>query len=116
MPRRAGRRCTFPGCPAPGAPTRCPRHQTQHNRGLHRTTPTKVAREQPGVRDHRRAAVDAHVEQHGWVCLGDTQHAAHETRDLVADDPMPVALGGDPMQQLVVMCRSANSSKGARHG
>lgn len=115
MPRRAGHRCTFPGCTNPGAPTRCvEKHQTQRNRQLHRTTPTKVARQDPAVRAHRKAAVDAHVEEHGWVCLGDDQHERHETHDLVADDPLPIALGGDPLQQLVVMCRSANSSKGAR--
>jgi hypothetical protein len=114
MPQRATRRCTFPGCRESGRPTRCQHHQRQHNRGLHRTTPTKVARQDPAVRAHRGAAVDAHVAKHGWVCLGDDQHARHETRDLVADDPLPIALGGDPMQQLVVMCRSANSSKGAR--
>lgn len=115
MPQRAGRRCTFPGCRNEGAPTRCvEKHQTMRNRELRRTTPTKVARENPEVRAHRKAAVDAHVDKHGWVCLGDDQHEAHETHDLVADDPLPIALGGDPMQQLVVMCRSANSSKGAR--
>lgn len=114
MPQRATRRCTFPGCRDPGAPTRCGKHQTQRNRELRRTTPTKVAREDPTVRAHRTTAVEAHVAKHGWVCLGDDQHQRHETRDLVADDPLPIALGGDPKQQLVVMCRSANSSKGAR--
>jgi hypothetical protein len=54
------------------------------------------------------------VQRHGWVCLGDDNHPRHDTRDLTADDPLPIALGGDPMQELVVMCRSANSSKGAR--
>lgn len=114
VPQRAGRRCTFPGCREPAPPTRCPRHQRQYNAGLHRTTPTKVARQDPAVRAHREAAVDAHVAEHGWVCLGDDNHDRHETEDLVADDPLPIALGGDPLQQLVVMCRSANSSKGAR--
>lgn len=112
---RAGKRCSFPGCTNKGAPTRCAeKHQTQYNRGLHATTPTKVARRQPGVQAHRAAAVAAHVKQHGWLCLGDEHHGKHECRDLTADDPLPIALGGDPMQQLVVMCRSANSAKGAR--
>lgn len=116
MPQRAGRRCTFPGCRDPGEPTRCPKHQRQHNAGLHRTTPTKAARrEDPTVRDHRAAAVKAHVAKHGWRCLGDDHHEPHNTEDLVADDPLPIALGGDPHQQLKVMCRSANSRKGARH-
>lgn len=114
MPRRAGKRCTFPGCTDRGAPTRCGRHEQQHNRGLHATTPTKVARQQSGVQAHRTAAVAAHVRRHGWLCLGDKHHDRHECRDLVADDPIPIALGGDPMQPLKVMCRSANSRKGAR--
>lgn len=114
MPTRAGRRCTFPGCPEPAPPTRCKRHQRQYNAGLHRTTPTKVARTDPAVVAHRAAAVKAHVDEHGWRCLGNDQHDAHDTHDLVADDPLPIALGGDPMQDLVVMCRSANSRKGAR--
>jgi hypothetical protein len=114
MPTRAGKRCTFPGCTNPSAPTRCGKHQTQWNRGLHATTPTKAARQDPVVRAHRSAAVAAHVQRHGWHCTGDDKHGAHDTRDLVADDPLPIALGGDPMQELVVMCRSSNSSKGAR--
>ena len=112
--RRATKRCTFPGCTEVGAPTRCQRHERQDNAGRHRTTPTKVARQQPGVRTHRKTAVEAHVEQHGWRCLGDSHHAAHDTRDLVADDPVPIARGGDPMQPLKVMCRSANSRLGMK--
>lgn len=116
MPTRAGKRCARPGCTNQANPGtgRCTQHDTQDNRARHRTTPTKVARAQPGVAEHRRAAVREHVALHGWRCLGDTDHPAHDTGDLVADDPIPIALGGDPMQQLVVMCRSANSSKGAR--
>ena len=114
MPTRASKRCTFPGCAQAGDPTRCQRHQHQHNAALHRTTPTKVAERQPEVRRHRAAAVQAHVAKHGWLCRGDQHHQAHETRDLVADDPIPIARNGDPMQPLKVMCRSANSSKGAR--
>jgi hypothetical protein len=93
---------------------RCARHRRQANMGQHRTTPTKVARQDPKVRAHRAAAVAAHVQAHGWRCLGDTTHPAHNTRDLVADDPIAIARGGDPMQPLVVVCRSANSRKGAR--
>lgn len=111
MPTRAGKRCTFPGCPIPAG--QCEKHDSMRNRGYHRTTPTKVARQQPGVQAHRTAAVTAHVKRHGWLCLGDDNHPRHECHDLTADDPLPIALGGDPMQQLVVMCRSANSSKGA---
>lgn len=115
MPQRASRRCAFPGCPnKAGLLGRCPTHTSQDNRGRHRTTPTKVARRQPGVAAHRRRAVEQHVARHGWRCLGDTTHPAHDCRDLVADDPIPIARGGDPFQPLHVICRSANSSKGAR--
>lgn len=113
MPTRATRRCTFPGCTRTGAPTRCASHERQDNAGRHRTTPTKRVRTW-AVAEHRRAAVRAHVARHGWRCLGDTHHEAHDTGDLVADDPIPVARGGDPMQKLNVMCRSANSRLGMK--
>lgn len=113
MPHRASRRCAFPGCTQPGTPSRCTQHQAQQDAQQWRTTPTKAARTYP-VRQHRAAAVKAHVAKHGWVCLGDQHHPPHATHDLVADDPIPIARHGDPMQPLVVMCRSANSRKGAR--
>lgn len=113
MPQRARKRCSFPGCTQAGKPSRCDQHHSQYQAGMYRTTPTKVART-PAVRQHRAAAVGTHVALHGWVCLGDEDHERHETHDLVADDPIPIARGGDPMQPLVVMCRSANSRKGAR--
>lgn len=113
--RRASKRCATPGCNYPATTSGycdevC---NAKKERARRRTTPTKAARTW-SVAEHRRAAVRAHVEQYGWHCVGDDKHPAHDTRDLVADDPIPIAKGGDPMQPLNVMCRAANSSKGAR--
>jgi hypothetical protein len=110
VPTRASRRCTFPGCTNT---TDCAKHRRMRQSGLDRTTPTKVAERQPGIRQHRGQAVASHVRRYGWVCLGDEHHDSHPTRDLVADDPIPISLGGDPKQTLAVMCRSANSRKGS---
>lgn len=109
--------CSKPGCPdfveKQSDRGCCPEHALDTERHQRRTVPTKRARTWT-VQQHRAQAVRAHVNKHGWVCLGDNNHASHHTRDLVADDPVPIARGGDPMQPLVVMCRSANSTKGAR--
>ncbi len=119
MPRRAGKRCPTPGCTNPAGPhgqcvERCARRRTA---ALHRTTPTKKARTGP-VRRHRAAAVQAHLDQHddgmghcpGW---GRGPHDVFPS-ELTADDPVPIARGGDPLQQMTVLCRSCNSRKGAR--
>src|SRR5688572_1981601 len=113
--RRATKRCPTPGCTNEVGPKgycaeRC---ASRYERARARTTPTKAARTTE-VRKHRATAVLDHIEQHGDYCLGDADHPAHHCTDLVADDPVPIARGGDPLQPLHVMCRSANSKKGAR--
>ena len=65
-------------------------------------------------RRRRGEAITAHVARYGWVCLGDDVHGAHQTRDLTADHPIALAVGGTHDQELAVMCRPANSRKGAR--
>lgn len=109
--------CSQPGCPdfveKDSDRGRCPEHALQQERHQRGTVPTKRARTWV-VQQHRAAAVRAHVKRHGWLCLGDQHHEPHHTRDLVADDPVPIARGGDPLQTLHVMCRAANSRKGAR--
>lgn len=118
MPRRATKRCSTPGCTNASTPSgycaeRC---NARHEAGRRRTVPTKRARTAE-VRKHRKAAVLAHVEAHDGMghCPG-WNREPHEVfpSELVADDPVPIARGGDPMQQVVVMCRSCNSAKGAR--
>ena len=65
-------------------------------------------------RQRRAEAIGAHVARYGWVCLGDEVHGPHETQDLTADHPVALANLGTHDQDLAVMCRSANSRKGAR--
>lgn len=62
----------------------------------------------------RRAAVVAdHREAYGAVCPG-WRRPMHEASDLTADHVVPVAAGGAPHGPLEVLCRSCNSTKGAR--
>lgn len=61
--------------------------------------------------DRRRAAVQAHVAEFGWRCLGDADHEAHATTDLTADHVVPRVEGGEN-GPLVVRCRSSNSRRG----
>lgn len=118
MPQRATKRCSTPGCTNKATTSgycaeRC---NARHETARRRTVPTKRARTTE-VRKHRKAAITAHIEQHdgmGW-CPGYGREP-HEVfpGELTADDPVPIARGGDPMQQLIVYCRSCNSRKGAR--
>lgn len=61
-----------------------------------------------------RAAVRDHIRRHGPICPGDAHHRAHFSDDLTADHPLAIVNGGAVDQPLRVMCRSANSRKGAR--
>jgi 5-methylcytosine-specific restriction protein A len=105
--------CSTPRCPefATGL-GKCDEHRSQSNRKYHRTTPTKVARTS-AVAKRRRDAVKAHRQQHGDWCPG-WNKPGHKATDLTADDPVPIAHGGDPMQPLRVLCRSCNGARGAR--
>lgn len=119
--RRATKRCSIPGCNNTATPSgycaeRCePRRQA----ALRRTTPTKRART-TAVRKHRATAVQAHNSEHqtedGMVICpgyGRPPHVVFPC-EMTADDPVPIARGGDPMQPVVPMCRSCNGRKGAR--
>ncbi|MGW5645050.1 hypothetical protein ACWEV3_40915 [Saccharopolyspora sp. NPDC003752] len=64
------------------------------------------------MRQHRADAVRRHRAQFGDWCSG-YKRAPHHATDLTADDPTPIAAGGDPMQELVVLCRSCNGRKRA---
>lgn len=118
MPRRASKRCPTPGCTNPTGPRgycveRC---QSRQDEARRRLSPTNRVRT-PEVRRHRAHAVQAHVEANdgmghcpGW---GREPHEVFPS-ELTADDPVPIARGGDPMQRVVPMCRSCNGRKGAR--
>jgi hypothetical protein len=118
MPQRATKRCSTPGCNNKSTPSgycieKC---HARHERSRRLASPTNRART-PEVRRHRKATIDAHVEEHdgmGW-CPGYGREP-HEVfpSELTADDPVPIARGGDPMQPLTPLCRSCNSRKGAR--
>lgn len=62
--------------------------------------------------------VARHVGQYGWVCPGDgPDHPAHPSHDLTTDHVIAIEDGGAPFpsdDQLRVLCRSWNSTLGAR--
>lgn len=63
-------------------------------------------------RTARSVALSAWVIEHGWVCPGDEQHAAHFTRDLTTDHPEALVAGGAIAQEFRIRCRSSNSRRG----
>ena len=72
-----------------------------------RRSPSSLSARDPGEQRRRKAAVDAWVAEHGWVCSG-WGRAPHPSRDLTAAHSVPVALGGGG-SGLGVLCRSCNS-------
>lgn len=101
----AYRICAAPDCPElipAGRQSRCQKHRTY--------SPTYHARDW-AEQKRRKAAVDAHVETHGYWCPG-WGVPAHASDDLTADHVTAVANGGarGPLQAL---CRSCNSRKAA---
>jgi 5-methylcytosine-specific restriction enzyme A len=94
----SGTRC--PDCERPRA------RQTQQRKRAIRPYTTAEKR-------RRAAAVDQWRQQHGDVCPG-WQREAHPSSDLVADHVVAVAAGGAESGPLRVLCRSCNSSRGAR--
>ena len=63
-------------------------------------------------RKYRKDAVNRHIALNGYICSG-YRRRPHFATDLTADHPMPTSKGGDQYQDLVVYCRSCNSSKQA---
>jgi hypothetical protein len=100
--------CLDCGDEIPGG-SRCPRHRRAAERRHHNQAYDTVA-----YRRARAAAIAAHVSRHGWVCLGEVGHPPHETRHLTADHPIRLVDGGRIVQRFDVVCRSLNSSRGAR--
>lgn len=115
--KRATKRCSIPGCNQVAGPSGyCPTDATKQERARRRTTPTKRARTAE-VRKHRATTILDYLEANNGVAIcpgwGIPQHEV-APEDLTADDPTPIARGGDPMQSLVPMCRRCNGRKGAR--
>jgi hypothetical protein len=116
--RRATKRCPTPGCTNEQGPKgycieRC---ASRKQRARARSSPTNAARTTE-VRKHRATAILDYLEANGGraTCPGwgvPPHDCAPE--DLTADDPVPIAKGGDPLQPVVPMCRGCNGRKGAR--
>lgn len=60
-----------------------------------------------------RAAVRAHIAEHGPICPG-WQRLAHPSTDLTADHLVAFADGGTLADGHQVLCRSCNASRGRR--
>jgi hypothetical protein len=77
------------------------------------TCPAKQRRPQSWQeRTQAEHVVAAWIEEHGYVCPG-YKRAPHASTDLTADHIMPLHLGGDPLGEMQVLCRSCNSRRGA---
>ena len=50
------------------------------------------------------------IQMNGYICSG-WKRPPHFATDLTADHPLPTSKGGNEYQELVVYCRSCNSSK-----
>jgi hypothetical protein len=100
-------------CGTPTEGNRC----AEHSATLQRTKDARrPARRSHAEQERRRAAVASHVERYGWLCPGHGGHPPHPSADLTADHIWQVADGGPEDGPLRVLCRPANSARGARAG
>lgn len=103
--------CTVCGVVTSGAGSRCSKHPN-----LSRRDPFYSSRQWTAL---SRRTIRAHVGQYGWVCPGDPpEHPSHPTRDLTTDHSEARSQGGASLDRanLRVLCRSWNSTLGARVG
>jgi 5-methylcytosine-specific restriction protein A len=92
--------------------TRCPDCERPRARATQRAK--RQRRPYTTAQKRRRAAaVDQWRATYGDVCPG-WQREPHPSTDLVADHIAAVAAGGPESGPLRVLCRSCNSSRGAR--
>lgn len=115
--RRATKRCPTPGCTNQAGPKGyCVEQCTaKRQRARARTSPTNSVRTTE-VRKHRATSILDYLEANNGraICPGwgvEPHEVAPE--DLTADDVVPIARGGDPMQEMRILCRSCNSRRGA---
>lgn len=88
-------------CGLPSEGSRCPGHERAHRALRGRAWRTMA-----------KAAIAAHVAEHGYVCPG-WQREPHPSTDLTADHGIPLAVGGDPLPaQVTILCRGCNGRKG----
>lgn len=100
------------GIPAPKGG--CDTHRRMRERAHHNR-----AYDDPAWRTFRDAILKAWRALHGNWCPGvrGERHAPHFTADLTVDHPMRLVDGGElTPADARVMCRSLNSSLGARRG
>jgi hypothetical protein len=99
--------------PGSGTAARCPPCKQAHDRAHNAR---RRAQDSYPEQQRRRQAVAAHVAVHGWWCLGleGYDHQPHPTRDLTAHHLDAPGAGGPEHGPLAVICRSLNSSIGAR--
>jgi 5-methylcytosine-specific restriction enzyme A len=94
--------CAYPGC----SNLYEKRHRKQSRCLAHQHVLERSSKE----RRRRRAAVDAWVEAHGFVCPG-SERESHSATDLTADHITPRVLGGEH-GELRVLCRGCNGRRG----
>jgi 5-methylcytosine-specific restriction protein A len=102
--------CTVCGVVTSRAGSRCTDHARQSNRSRHNALYSTRAWQRLSARVLR-----AWRGQHGNWCPG-YQRSAHPAVDLTVDHVVPLAAGGEPfgIGNCAVLCRSCNSTKGAR--
>jgi 5-methylcytosine-specific restriction enzyme A len=107
---RAVKLCTVCGVVTSRAGSRCTDHARQSNRSRHNALYSTRAWQRLSARVLR-----AWRGQHGNWCPG-YQRSAHPAVDLTVDHVVPLAAGGEPfgIGNCAVLCRSCNSTKGAR--
>ena len=92
--------------------SRCPEHRRERDRI--QLASKRERRPRISSEDRRRAeAVREWRAEHGDWCPG-WQRPPHPATDLTADHLVSFAVSGDEHGELVVLCRSCNSSKSDR--
>lgn len=110
MPR-ASSICCEPQCPQASTHRgRCKQHAAEHERVLKQSIATK--RDEQTSRRSRQRIVQYWKEIYGNWCPG-YKRPGHRAHDLTAQHWQALSDGGDPNQQLSVLCRSCNSRHGA---
>jgi len=102
--------CTVCGVVTSRPGSRCLAHDRQSNRSRHNALYNTWAWQRLSAR-----VIARHRGEYGNSCPGYGRDA-HPAIDLTADHVVPLAAGGAPFDiaNLAVLCRSCNSTKGAR--
>ena len=94
--------------------TRCTECQRAHDKARNAARRADGHTSPEWQRTSRRLRAEW-VATHGWWCPGDENHGHHPSHDLTVHHSTPLKAGGSLIgQTLRIVCRSANSSMGAR--